>query len=179
MDHEEMAKALFCEGYNCAQAVFCAFSDVTGLDRDTAAKLASSFGGGLGRLREVCGAVSGAAMALGMARGCSDPKDAGAKQAHYELVRDFAGRFRESEGSIICRELLAQAKVDPKQAAPGGVPEARTAAYYKKRPCPELVWQAAHILEEMLDEGGQLPSAASTPKPTMATSVDTDSAEET
>ena len=150
--HADRAKALFYEGYNCAQSVFCAFSDVTGLDLATSARLASSFGGGLGRLREVCGTVSAAAMVLGMALGYSDPKDPEAKKAHYARVRDFAARFREAEGSIVCRELLAKAGVDAKSAAPGGIPETRTAEYYKKRPCPELAWRAAHILDQMLEE---------------------------
>lgn len=150
MDHAARAKALFYEGYNCSQAVFCAFSDVTGLDIETSAKLASSFGGGLGRLREVCGTVSAAAMVLGIARGYSDPRDARAKKEHYRLVRDFTGRFRAAEGSIICSELLAKAGVAPEAVAPGGDPEARTQGYYRKRPCPELAWQAAHILDELL-----------------------------
>lgn len=143
--HAQAAKELFLEGYNCAQSVFCAFGDSTGLAQDTSARLASSFGGGLGRLREVCGAVSGAAMVLGALEGYADPKDAKAKKEHYERVRDLAARFRESEGSILCRELLAGAK-------PGGDPEERTAEYYRKRPCPELVYRAAQILEEMLQE---------------------------
>ena len=150
IDHAERARALFCQGYSCAQAVFCAFTDVTGLDLDTSARLASSFGGGLGRLREVCGTVSSAAMVLGMARGYSDPADNAAKKAHYERVRAFAGRFRAEEGSIICRELLTGARVDARAIQPGGDPEARSPEYYKKRPCPELVWRAAHLLDEML-----------------------------
>ena len=152
IDHAEKAKALFFEGYNCAQAVFCAFTDITGLELDTAARLASSFGGGLGRMREVCGTVSAGAMVLGMAMGYSDPKDIEAKKAHYRLVREFAERFRTAEGAIICRELLARASIDPQAAAPGGDPEARTPEYYKKRPCPELARQAAHILDMMLEE---------------------------
>ncbi len=149
-NHRERATALFQEGYNCAQAVFCAFADVTGLDLETSARLASSFGGGLGRLREVCGAVSGAAMVLGMAEGYADPKDAQAKKDHYARVRDFAARFREANGSIVCRELLAGG--DPHAAQPGGEPEARTPEFYKKRPCPELVGMAVDILDEMLEK---------------------------
>ena len=148
-DHAERAKALFLEGYNCAQAVFCAFADVTGLDVETSARLASSFGGGLGRLRETCGTVSAAAMVLGWARGYADPKDMQAKQDHYARVREFARRFTEAEGAIVCRELLARANVD---ASPGGAPEERTPEYYKKRPCPMLAWRAARILDEMLGE---------------------------
>ena len=149
-DHAERAKALFMQGYNCAQSVLCAFTDVTGLDVDTSARLASSFGGGLGRLRETCGTVSAAAMVLGLARGYATPGDQEAKKAHYALVRDFAGRFRAVNGSIICRELLQSANVN---AEAGGDPEARTPEYYKKRPCPELAWRAARILDEMLTEG--------------------------
>ena len=146
-DHAECARALFLEGYNCSQAVVCAFEDVTGLDRDTAARLASSFGGGLARLREVCGTVSGAALVLGLARGYSDPKDYAAKKAHYARVQEFARRFRAQTGSIVCRELLAGVEVTG-----GMAPEARTEAYYKKRPCPMLAFTAAQILEEMLSE---------------------------
>ena len=151
-DHAERARALFEEGYNCAQAVFCAFTDETGMDFDAAARLASSFGGGLGRLREVCGAVSGAAMVLGCTKGYADPKDAEAKKAHYALVRDFADRFKAEEGTIICRELLERAEVAAASVKPGGDPEARTPQYYDARPCPRLVWRAARIVEEMLGE---------------------------
>ena len=147
IDHGERARALFLEGYNCAQAVVCAFDDVTGLDRETAARMASSFGGGLGRLREVCGTVSGAALVLGIARGYSDPKDPAAKRAHYHLVQEFARRFREANGSIVCRELLAGVEVTP-----GGDPEARTEAYYRRRPCPNLACRAARILDDLLSE---------------------------
>ena len=149
-NHAELARDLFMQGYNCAQAVFCAFCDVTGLDIDTAARMASSFGGGLGRLREVCGTVSGAALVLGMARGYADPGDYAAKKAHYALVQEFARRFREANGSIVCRELLKEVGVTE-----GGAPEARTEAYYKKRPCPNLAYCAAEILDEMLKDGEQ------------------------
>ena len=149
IDHAERARALFMEGYNCAQAVFCAFTDVTGLDLSASAKLASSFGGGLGRLREVCGTVSAAAMVLGLAEGYDTPGDDEAKKRHYARAREFAERFREASGSIVCRELLARTGV---KAGIGGDPEARTPEYYKKRPCPMLAWQSARILDEMLSE---------------------------
>ncbi len=148
-DHAGRAKALFLGGYNCAQAVFCAFTDVTGLDMTASARLSSSFGGGLGRLREVCGAVSAAAMVLGMAKGYDKPGHPELKKHHYELVRQFAARFREEGGSIICRELLSAAGLPVEE---GGTPEARTAEFYEKRPCPKLVWQAARILDDMLAE---------------------------
>ena len=148
-DHAERARALFLEGYNCAQSVFCAFTDVTGLSLSDSARLASSFGGGLGRLREVCGAVSAASMVLGLVRGYDEPGDRALKSKHYELVRDFAARFREATGSINCRALLIQAGV---MAETGGEPDERTPEYYEKRPCPQLVWQAARILDEMLND---------------------------
>ena len=147
-NHAELARDLFMQGYNCAQAVVCAFCDVTGLEIDAAARMASSFGGGLGRLREVCGTVSGAALVLGIVRGYADPEDYAAKKAHYALVQDFARRFREANGNIVCRELLKGIG-----ATEGGAPEARTEAYYKKRPCPNLAYCAAEILDEMLKDG--------------------------
>ena len=147
-NHAELARELFMQGYNCAQAVVCAFCDVTGLEIDAAARMASSFGGGLGRLREVCGTVSGAALVLGILKGYADPEDYAAKKAHYALVQDFARRFREANGNIVCRELLKGIG-----ATEGGAPEARTEAYYKKRPCPNLAYCAAEILDEMLKDG--------------------------
>ena len=147
-NHAELARELFMQGYNCAQAVVCAFCDVTGLEIDAAARMASSFGGGLGRLREVCGTVSGAALVLGIVKGYADPEDYAAKKAHYALVQDFARRFREANGNIVCRELLKGIG-----ATEGGAPEARTEAYYKKRPCPNLAYCAAEILDEMLEDG--------------------------
>ncbi len=146
MDHKSVAKDLFTEGYNCAQSVLCAFEDVTGLDRETSAKIASSFGAGMGRMREVCGGVSGALMVLGIVKGYGDPKALDEKNDHYHLVREFMERFKKDNGSILCRELLEGVSVKP-----GPDAEERTEEYYKKRPCPELVAYAAGILDEMLD----------------------------
>ncbi len=146
MDHAELAANLFTEGYNCSQAVLCAFEDITGLDRETSAKIASSFGGGMGRMREVCGCVSGALMVLGMVHGYDDPKSSPEKNDHYKLIQEFAKRFRDENGSIICRELLEGVAVKP-----GPQAEERTEEYYKKRPCPELVACAAEILDQMLE----------------------------
>ncbi len=146
IDHVQKAEALFLEGYNCAQAVFLAFNDLTGLDFETAARLSSPFGGGMRRMREVCGAVSGGLMVLGLLRGYSDPKDQTAKREHYALVQEFARRFKEARGSIICRELLANVKTTP-----GGVPEARTSAFYHERPCVMSVKTAAGIVDELLN----------------------------
>ena len=146
-NHAEIAKQLFFKGYNCAQSVFCAFTDVTGYDIDTSARMASSFGGGLGRLRETCGAVSAAALILGIVNGYADPDDYEAKKQHYELVREFADKFKEKDKSIICRELLTEASLNPES---GGAPEQRSEEYYQKRPCPNLVYDAALILDEMI-----------------------------
>ena len=147
MDHGKRAEALFRQGYNCSQSVLLAFGDVTGLDEKTAAMLSSSFGGGLGRMREVCGAVSGACMVLGLTKGYANPDDRQAKTDHYHLIQEFARRFREKNGSIICRELLRGWG-----AKEGSDPEARTAEYYRKRPCPELCRTAAQIADEILNE---------------------------
>ena len=145
----QRAKALFLEGYNCAQAVAGAFAPEMGLSVDAAARLASGFGGGMGRMREVCGAVSGMTLAASALRGYNDPKAGPEKTDTYAMIQELAGRFRAENGSIICRELLAKAGAAP---AGGTAAEERTAEYYKKRPCPELVALAAQILEEWLAE---------------------------
>lgn len=150
--HSEQAKELFKQGYNCSQAVFAAFCDETGMDFETALKIASSFGGGMGRLREVCGAVSGAFMVLGMKYGSTDPSDKTSKKRHYKLIQDFAKDFENENGSIICRELLA---LPVKRE--DYVPEDRTIQYYKKRPCLELVADAAKKLDEYMQKSNALP----------------------
>lgn len=145
--HSELAKDYFKEGYNCSQAVFLAFCEELNMDFETAAKLSSSFGGGMGRLREVCGAVSGMFMVAGMIYGYTDPKDQKTKAEHYERIQYLAREFTEKNHSIICRELLGL-----KDGIDSPVPEARTAEYYKKRPCSELVGIAADIMEKYLSE---------------------------
>lgn len=151
-DHATRAQDLFYAGYNCAQAVFCAFAEDMGLDLDAAARLASSFGGGLGRLRELCGALSGAELALGMLRGYSDVSDPALKSAHYARVRLLAERFRAQNGTYLCRELLKDV-----QTTPGGEPEPRTPEFYARRPCLRLVGEAAALLEEMLKRSKTVP----------------------
>lgn len=148
-DHALAARELFLMGYSCAQAVACAFADEMSMDMETAAKLAASFGGGMGRLREVCGAVSGALIVLGALKGYADPEDPDAKMAHYARVQDFAARFRAKHETIICRELLAGLEA-AKSTDPRA--EARTPEYYRTRPCVRFVETAAGILEEMLAE---------------------------
>ena len=141
----QLAKQVFEEGYNCAQSVLIAFCDETGLTREQAARLASTFGGGMGRMREVCGAVSAMFMVEGLLRGYSDPKAKEEKSAAYARVRALADRFREQNHSIICRDLIIDA-----ETTPGNEPEARTKEYYERRPCGSYVADAARILAEEL-----------------------------
>ncbi len=147
MTKEEQAKTFFKEGYNCSQAVFLAFAGDLNIDKNTLLKLTSSFGGGMGRLREVCGAVSGMFMVAGMLHGYTDPNDNHAKTQHYRRIQKLARKFTESHRSIICRELLG---LNVKSENPS--PEERTSDYYKKRPCVQLVGDAARILDEMLQQ---------------------------
>lgn len=147
MNHEEKAKELFIEGYNCAQSVFVAFQDEMNIDRETALKLSSSFGGGMGRLREVCGAVSGMFMVAGVLYGYDDPKDKEEKAKHYARIQELANEFSKQNKSIVCRELLG---LDKKTDSP--IPSERTKEYYDKRPCVELVGQAAKIIENYIKE---------------------------
>lgn len=144
MKHNEYAAELFVKGYNCAQAVAVAFSDVTGLDEKLSARLASSFGGGMGRMREVCGAVSGMLMVAGVLYGYDEPLEGGPKE-HYALVQELAGKFREQVGSIVCREILENPPSDPN-------PTPRTAEFYKVRPCTRMVMLAAEILDAYIAE---------------------------
>jgi C_GCAxxG_C_C family probable redox protein len=145
MDHSEYAAELFLKGYNCAQAVAVAFCDVTGLDVDFTARMASSFGGGMGRMREVCGAVSGMLMVAGLLYGYDTPGDDVSKKKHYTLVQTMSGKFREEVGSIVCREILKNPPSDPN-------PTPRTAEFYKIRPCARMVSLAARILDEYIAE---------------------------
>ena len=144
MDHGIKAAELFLSGSNCAQAVVVAFCDVTGRTPEFSAKMASSFGGGMGRLREVCGAVSGMLMVAGLLYGYEDPgEDDVNKKAHYQLVQELAGKFREQAGSIVCREILKNPPSDPN-------PTPRTEEFYKKRPCARMVILAAEILDDYI-----------------------------
>ncbi len=143
----DRAYELFLSGYGCTQSVLGAFAKELGLDFETSMKLASGFGGGMGRMREVCGTFSGIVMVLGMVYGYSDPKALGAKKELYEKIRRFAEKFRLDNKSIICRELLGLKSMEK-----SAEPEQRTAEYYKKRPCPELCRYAANLLEEYIKD---------------------------
>lgn len=145
MDHSEKAAELFLSGWNCAQAVAVAFCDMTGLEEKTAARMASSFGGGMGRMRQVCGGVSGMLMVLGLLYGYDEPEDRLGKTALYAQVQALAGKFREEAGSIICAEILKDPSTDP-------TPSPRTAGYYQKRPCARMVATAARLLDGFIAE---------------------------
>lgn len=145
--YAQKAMQLFKEGYNCSQAVFLAFEDKYDMDHKTALMLSSSFGGGMGRLREVCGSVSGMSMVAGILYGYADPTDNQQKSEHYKRIQELAGEFEKRNHSIVCRELLGLG-----QGKDHYVPEDRTKEYYKKRPCVELVGMSAAIMEQYIKE---------------------------
>ena len=144
IDYSEKACENFLNGCNCAQSVLCAFSYITGFDKKTSMKLASSFGGGMGRLREVCGAVSAMFMIAGLLKGYEVAGDDIGKTRQYQLVQDLAKKFKDKHGSIICRELLGLDGED------NPIPSKRTAKYYAERPCAEFIKTAADIIKEEL-----------------------------
>ena len=143
MNHAQKAFELFKSGYNCAQAVAVAFCDMTGLTEIQAARMASAFGGGMGRMREVCGAVSGMFMVLGILYGYEDPKADTTKKELYTQVQALAEDFKKDAGSIICREILKNPPSDPN-------PSPRTAEYYAMRPCERMVYNAASLLDDFI-----------------------------
>ena len=149
IDAEERAlraKSYFHEGYNCAQSVALAFADITPLDEQMVATITASFGGGMGRLREVCGAVSGMAFVASFISPCPTADNDKAKKANYALVQEFAEQFRQQNGSVVCRSLLG---LDRPKDEP--TPSPRTAEYYQKRPCAEYVYDAAIIVGKHLE----------------------------
>ena len=143
MNHGMKAAELFLGGYNCAQSVAVAFCDVTGLEEKFAARMVSSFGGGMGRIREVCGAVSGMFLVLGLLYGYDTPGDDVSKKRLYTDVQALAAKFREQCGSIVCREILKNPPTDPN-------PSPRTAEYYKVRPCARMVLVAGQLMDEFI-----------------------------
>ncbi|MCQ2119688.1 MAG: C-GCAxxG-C-C family protein [Bacteroidales bacterium] len=145
----ETAEQYFLDGYNCCQAVLLAFMDVTGLDKETTLKFASGFGGGMGKMREVCGTVSAMTAIAGFISPSVNPEDHDAKTANYALVQAFASAFKEKKGSIICRELLGKKK---QEALESPEPSFRTPEYYKSRPCAATVGAAAMIIAGYLKD---------------------------
>ena len=147
MDHGIQAAELFLSGYNCAQAVAVAFHEELGLTQQQAARMVSAFGGGMGRMREVCGAVSGMLFVLGSLYGYDTPGDDVRKKELYSRVQALAAGFRAENGSIICREILKNPPTDP-------TPSPRTAEYYAQRPCARMVLTAARLMEQFMEETG-------------------------
>ncbi len=149
MDRCKIAADLFVSGCNCAQAVFAAFADVMDMEKDTALKLSSSFGGGMGRMREVCGAVSGMFMVAGYLYGTTDKDGEKEKAEHYALIQEMARRFKEKNNTIICRELLGNLKA---ASSTSPTPDKRCPEYYNTRPCLKFVLDAVEIMEEIIKE---------------------------
>lgn len=145
----ELAEALFKEGFNCAQAVVAAFGEEIGIEKSLLLRTASSFGAGMGRMREVCGAASGMFFVAGALYGYDDPRDPQAKKEHYDRIQELAAAFREKNGSIVCRELLGKEGNDQNPQ-----PRERTREYYKKRPCAQIVAEAAGLMEKYMREHG-------------------------
>ena len=147
---QQAATNYFLQGFNCCQSVLLAFSDILNADPETLKTIASGFGGGMGRLREVCGAFSGMVMMAGFLSPAADPSVKEDRTKNYALVQQFAEKFKElNGGSIVCRELLG---LDKKAAKESPVPSDRTAEYYKKRPCPVIIGNAAKIVAEKIAE---------------------------
>ena len=148
----EQAGELFGSGYNCSQSVVAAFADLYGVERELALRMSAPFGGGIGRMRETCGAACGLFMLTGLENGSTEAGDRKGKGNNYKLVQELAAEFRRRNGSCVCRELLGLAcrKEEP-------VPAERTAEYYKKRPCVELVACAARIVGEYLQRQNAAP----------------------
>ncbi len=147
---ERVQKAieLFKKGYNCSQSVVGAFADMYGFTEEQAFRMSASFGGGIGRMRETCGAACGMFLLAGLETGATDGGDREGKAANYAVVQQLAEEFKKRNGSLICRELLGLRKQDTVSS----VPEERTVQYYTKRPCAKMVEEAARIWSEFLEE---------------------------
>lgn len=143
-----LAVSLFKEGFNCSQSVVAAYADLYGFTREQALKISASFGGGIGRMRQTCGAACGLFMLAGLENGCTEGRNKDGKEANYILVQELAEEFKKRNGSIICSQLLGL----DKNAETPTTPEARTAEYYKKRPCVKIVEEAAIIWGEYLEK---------------------------
>ena len=144
----ERARQYFLSGYNCAQAVVMTFDDVMQHSPETLAQLSAPFGGGMGRMREVCGTVSGMTMVAGAIRPAVNPQNLEERKANYALVQEFAQRFRQENGDIVCRRLLGLEPREELRETP--MPSERTTEYYRKRPCVEYVASATRIVAEYL-----------------------------
>lgn len=146
-DRVEKAVELFKSGYNCSQSVVAAFADMYGFTQEQALRMSASFGGGIGPMRQTCGAACGMFLLAGLEKGAVDGKDREGKAANYALVQQLAEEFRKRNGSMICAELLGLKKPEG-----SSTPEARTEQYYAKRPCAKMVEEAAAIWAEYLEK---------------------------
>ena len=147
----EMAVSLFKEGFNCSQSVVAAFADKYGFTREQALKMSASFGGGIGRMRETCGAACGLFLLAGLETGATEGADREGKAANYALVQELAEEFKQRNGALRCADLLGLSKKEPGVSTP----EARTDQYYAKRPCVKMVEEAARIWSEYLQKQGK------------------------
>ena len=147
----EMAVSLFKEGFNCSQSVVAAFADKYGFTREQALKMSASFGGGIGRMRETCGAACGLFMLAGLETGATEGSDREGKAANYALVQELAEEFKQRNGALRCADLLGLSKKEPVVSTP----EARPDEYYAKRPCVKMVEEAARIWCEYLQKQGK------------------------
>ena len=147
----EMAVSLFKEGFNCSQSVVVAFADKYGFTREQALKMSASFGGGIGRMRETCGAACGLFLLAGLETGSTEGADRDGKAANYALVQELAEEFKQRNGALRCADLLGLSKKEPVVSTP----EARTDQYYAKRPCVKMVEEAARIWCEYLQKQGK------------------------
>lgn len=150
-DRVELAVSLFKEGYNCSQSVVAAFADIYGFTREQALRMGASFGGGIGRMRQTCGAACGLFLVAGLETGCTEGRNREGKEANYILVQQLAEEFKKRNGALICSNLLGLDKNAPTPTTP----EARTDTYYKKRPCVKIVEEAARIWAEYLNKKGK------------------------
>ncbi|NCC09028.1 MAG: C_GCAxxG_C_C family protein [Bacteroidia bacterium] len=147
-DRIEKAVTYFKSGYNCSQSVVAAFADLYGFDKEQSLRMAASFGGGIGRMRETCGAACGMFLLAGLENGAVEAADRQGKAANYALVQELAEEFKKRNGSLICAELLGLRKSDTISSNP----EERTTQYYAKRPCVKMVEEAATIWAEYLQK---------------------------
>lgn len=147
-ERDRMAREYFRDGYNCCQSVLLAFKDVIDLPADKIAAISAGFGGGMGRLREICGAMSASVFMAGVISPSSEPSNHAERTANYALVQQFAARFREEQGSIVCRELLGIRSGQKESPAPSE----RTGQWYTSRPCERIVGAAARMIAEKLEE---------------------------
>ena len=154
MEEDGIQKAveLFKSGYNCSQSVVAAFADMYGFTQEQSLRMAASFGGGIGRMRETCGAACGLFLVAGLKTGATEAADREGKAANYAVVQELAAEFKKRNGSLICAELLGLKKKEPVST----IPEERTAQYYSKRPCAKMVEEAARIWVEYLEKHNKL-----------------------